>query len=102
MGVYTHIGLADQSTAIESPPPPQTVQSQGPSRQRLKATGTDGVGGCSPSASTPERQEQWGQRGRQEGPKQGPCSPRQKRYNWRQFAMTPPGRIAKIEPRPSP
>ncbi len=42
MGVYTHIGLCDQTTAIESLPAPPTFERKPKEAQVLKATGTDG------------------------------------------------------------
>ena len=45
MGVYTHIGLCDQTTAIESLPAPPTFETKRNEAQVLQATGTDGRNG---------------------------------------------------------
>ena len=45
MGVYTHIGLCDQTTAIESLPAPPTFERKLNEAQVLQATGTDGKNG---------------------------------------------------------
>ncbi len=42
MGVCTHIGLCDQTTAIESLPGPPPFESKGDEAAELRATGTDG------------------------------------------------------------
>ncbi len=42
MGVYTHIGLCDQTTAIESLPAPPAFESKQDEAGALRATGTDG------------------------------------------------------------
>jgi integrase len=42
MGVYTHIGLCDQTTAIESLPAPPTFEPNRNETVALRATGTDG------------------------------------------------------------
>jgi integrase len=42
MGVYTHIGLCDQTTAIESLPAPPTFDPNQKDAAALRATGTDG------------------------------------------------------------
>jgi integrase/recombinase XerD len=42
LGVYTHIGLHDQTSAIESLPAPPSLDGDGSEAATLRATGTDG------------------------------------------------------------
>ena len=44
LGVYTHVGLHDQTAAIESLPAPPSVGNSGKQPTALRATGTDGIG----------------------------------------------------------
>jgi len=57
LGVYTHVGLHDQTAAIQALPAPPTV-GVGPQDEAaaLRATGTDGRNGQAPAAKTTPRE----------------------------------------------